>query len=90
MLYEKEGELVAQFKATVLVMPNGLLKIAGLPFDSDVYQSDLTVKVTYFNNVFTIIINLFQDPELQAVLKSALKPKKKKEAKKDEPAAKKA
>ncbi|CCD74015.1 Peptidase M24 domain-containing protein [Caenorhabditis elegans] len=74
VLYEKEGELVAQFKATVLVMPNGLLKIAGLPFDSDVYQSDLTVK----------------DPELQAVLKSALKPKKKKEAKKDEPAAKKA
>ncbi|CAI2351299.1 unnamed protein product [Caenorhabditis sp. 36 PRJEB53466] len=71
VLYEKEGELVAQFKATVLVMPNGLLKITGLPFDSDVYQSDITVK----------------DAELQTVLKSALKPKKKKEAKKDEPAA---
>ncbi|EGT46940.1 hypothetical protein CAEBREN_29895 [Caenorhabditis brenneri] len=71
VLYEKEGELVAQFKATVLVMPNGLLKIAGLPFDSDVYQSELSVK----------------DAELQTVLKSALKPKKKKEAKKEEPAA---
>ncbi|EFP02575.1 hypothetical protein CRE_02394 [Caenorhabditis remanei] len=71
VLYEKEGELVAQFKATVLVMPNGLLKIAGLPFDSDTYQSELSVK----------------DAELQTVLKSALKPKKKKEVKKEEPAA---
>uniref|UniRef100_A0A8R1DVV1 Peptidase_M24 domain-containing protein n=1 Tax=Caenorhabditis japonica TaxID=281687 RepID=A0A8R1DVV1_CAEJA len=71
VLYEKEGEFVAQFKATVLVMPNGLLKIAGLPLDTEVYQSDVTVK----------------DPELQTVLKSALKPKKKKEAKKDDAAA---
>ncbi|ULT96538.1 hypothetical protein L5515_011940 [Caenorhabditis briggsae] len=74
VLYEKEGDFVAQFKATVLVMPNGLLKIAGLPFDSDVYQSERSV----------------QDADLQTVLKSALKPKKKKEAKKEEPAAKKA
>uniref|UniRef100_A0A1I7UB84 Peptidase_M24 domain-containing protein n=1 Tax=Caenorhabditis tropicalis TaxID=1561998 RepID=A0A1I7UB84_9PELO len=71
VLYEKEGEFVAQFKATVLVMPNGLLKIAGLPFDTDSYQSDLSIK----------------DAELQTVLKSALKPKKKKEAKKEEPTA---
>ncbi|PIC35313.1 hypothetical protein B9Z55_014707 [Caenorhabditis nigoni] len=72
VLYEKEGDFVAQFKATVLVMPNGLLKIAGLPFDSDVYQSERSV----------------QDADLQTVLKSALKPKKKKEAKKEEPAKK--
>ncbi|CAO4374642.1 unnamed protein product [Caenorhabditis nigoni] len=74
VLYEKEGEFVAQFKATVLVMPNGLLKIAGLPFDSEVYQSERSVR----------------DKDLQTVLKSALKPKKKKETKKEEPAAKKA
>ncbi|CAB3410100.1 unnamed protein product [Caenorhabditis bovis] len=72
VLYEAKGDFVAQFKATVLVMPNGLLKITGLPFDSDVYQADASLK----------------DPELIAILKSALKPKKKKETKKEgEPAA---
>ncbi|CAL2041022.1 unnamed protein product [Caenorhabditis brenneri] len=71
VLYEKEGEFVAQFKATVLVMPNGLLKIAGLPLDSEVYKSKFSVK----------------DEILQKILASALKPKKKKVAKKPVPAA---
>ncbi|CAI5449572.1 unnamed protein product [Caenorhabditis angaria] len=72
VLYEKEGEFVAQFKATVLVMPNGLLKITGLPLETEVYESEATLK----------------DPELVTIFKSALKPKKKKDAaKKDAPAA---
>jgi len=40
VLYEKEGEFVAQFKATVLLMPNGSHKITGLPFDPSMYQSE--------------------------------------------------
>lgn len=40
VLFEKEGELVAQFKTTVLLMPNGSVKITGVPFDPSLYQSN--------------------------------------------------
>lgn len=51
------GEFVAQFKFTVLLMPNGPMRITAGPFDSDVYQSDKTVedeelKVYYFKVCF--------------------------------------
>lgn len=48
-------------------MPNGLLKIAGLPLEEDLYQTDLKI----------------EDEQLAALLKEALKPKKKKGAKKE-------
>jgi len=35
VLFEREGEHVAQFKFTVLLMPNGPLKITGADFDPD-------------------------------------------------------
>lgn len=35
VLYEREGEFVAQFKFTVLLMPNGPLKITGADFDPE-------------------------------------------------------
>lgn len=38
--YEKEGEFVAEFKFTVLIMPNNTMKITGLPLDLEVYQSE--------------------------------------------------
>lgn len=38
------GEFVAQFKYTVLIMPNGYHKITGLPFEADVYESEKTVE----------------------------------------------
>ena len=38
------GEYVAQFKFTVLLMPNGPMKITGLPFDVDSYVSEHTVE----------------------------------------------
>jgi len=41
--YEKEGELVAEFKFTVLIMPNNTMKITGLPVDLDSYQTDNTI-----------------------------------------------
>ena len=40
VLYEKEGEFVAQFKFTVLLMPSGSHKITGLPCDLDLYESE--------------------------------------------------
>jgi methionine aminopeptidase len=49
--YEKENEFVAEFKLTVLIMPNNTMKITGLPVDLEVYQSenqilDENIKVT--------------------------------------------
>jgi len=35
VLYERDGEFVAQFKFTVLLMPNGPLKITGADFDPE-------------------------------------------------------
>ncbi|XP_053207642.1 proliferation-associated protein 2G4-like [Panonychus citri] len=40
VLFEKEGEFVAQFKFTVLLMPSGSHKITGLPCDLDSYESE--------------------------------------------------
>ena len=49
--FEKEGEFVAEFKYTVLLMPNGTMKITGLPvelenFSTDNQITDEAVKVT--------------------------------------------
>ena len=37
------GEYVAQFKFTVLLMPNGPLRITGGPFDQDLVNSSLSL-----------------------------------------------
>ncbi|KAK6016974.1 putative DNA-binding protein, partial [Ostertagia ostertagi] len=58
-------------RPTVLIMSNGLLKIAGLPYDASIIETDAKLK----------------DPELIATLNSQLKKKKKKPAKKEAPAA---
>jgi len=76
VLYEKNGEFVAQYKHTVILMPNGPLKITGLPFEEGIYKSDC--KVT--------------NPESVALLstsisKNAAKKKKKKAGKGLEEAA---
>jgi len=68
VLYEREGEVVAQFKATVLIMPSGLLKITGLPFESELYESEYKV----------------EDKKLADLIKSSLKPGKNKTKKKKE------
>uniref|UniRef100_A0A8D2PSF2 Peptidase M24 domain-containing protein n=1 Tax=Zosterops lateralis melanops TaxID=1220523 RepID=A0A8D2PSF2_ZOSLA len=44
VLYEKEGEFVAQFKFTVLLMPNGPMRITSGPFEPELYKSDLDVQ----------------------------------------------
>ena len=38
------GEFVAQFKFTVLLMTNGPMKITGLPFDAELYQTEYSVE----------------------------------------------
>lgn len=40
VMQERPGELVAQFKYTVLVLPHGILKVTGLNFDKDIYITD--------------------------------------------------
>ncbi|KAI6206926.1 Peptidase-M24 domain-containing protein [Aphelenchoides besseyi] len=62
VMVEKDSDIVAHFKATALVLPNGIFKTAGLPFESDVYQTDLKVEDAFLSNL----------------LKEQLKPKKKK------------
>merc|ERR1712212_195564 len=66
VLYEKEGEHVAQFKFTVLLMPNGPQKITGLPFDAALYKSEKSI----------------EDQEIQTLLKQSANPKAAKKKKK--------
>ncbi|XP_053672736.1 proliferation-associated protein 2G4 [Anopheles nili] len=44
VLYEKHNEYVAQFKYTVLVLPNGLKVVTGYPFDATCYESEHSVQ----------------------------------------------
>ncbi|XP_046684240.1 proliferation-associated protein 2G4 [Homalodisca vitripennis] len=65
VLYEKANEVVVQFKFTVLLMPNGPHRITGLPFEMDLYQSELAIS----------------DPELKTILNTSAKANKKKKKK---------
>ncbi|XP_062519204.1 proliferation-associated protein 2G4-like [Corticium candelabrum] len=76
VLYEKDGEFVAQFKFTVLLMPNGPMRITQGPFNSNEVLSQYGV----------------EDEELKSLLatsanKKAQKKKKKKKAAKAADAA---
>ncbi|KAJ3587120.1 hypothetical protein NHX12_013510 [Muraenolepis orangiensis] len=66
VLQEKEGEFVAQFKFTVLLMANGPLRITNSLFDPDMYKSELEV----------------EDAELKALLQSSASRKAQKKKKK--------
>merc|ERR1712223_8212 len=66
VLYEKESESVAQFKFTVLLMPNGPHRITGLPFEEELYSSEHSVK----------------DADIQKLLKTSANPKAAKKKKK--------
>eukprot|EP00058_Branchiostoma_floridae_P019926 XP_002605416.1 hypothetical protein BRAFLDRAFT_278505 [Branchiostoma floridae] len=73
VLYEREGEFVAQFKFTVLLMPNGNIRLTEGPFDPDMIKSEHQVT----------------DEKIKAVLSSsanrkAAKKKKKKASKQAE------
>lgn len=76
VFYEKEGEFVAQFKFTVLLMPNGPLRITQGPLNLEEYESDKKI----------------EDKEMLALLQTSIskrnaKKKKKKAASKAAEAA---
>ncbi|ESO96493.1 hypothetical protein LOTGIDRAFT_115903 [Lottia gigantea] len=57
VLYEKEGQLVAQFKFTVILMPNGTVQLTELPFDISLYESEHSIQdeeTKVFNNIQSI------------------------------------
>merc|ERR1712109_424691 len=66
VLFDKEGAYVAQYKFTVLLMPNGPHKITGLPFDESLYKSEHSI----------------EDAEIQKLLKTSANPKAAKKKKK--------
>merc|ERR1712024_430885 len=59
VLFDKEGSHVAQYKFTVLLMPNGPHKITGLPFDEALIKSEKTI----------------EDEEIVKLLKTSANPK---------------
>merc|ERR1719491_243149 len=64
--FDKEGAHVAQYKFTVLLMPNGPHKITGLPFDESLYKSEKSLA----------------DVEILKLLKTSANPKAAKKKKK--------
>jgi len=59
------GEFVAQFKFTLLLMPNGPMKITGLTFDETLYESEnsvtdeeMKVAAAYKPQVFDLYIQI--------------------------------
>ena len=84
--FEKEGEYVAEFKFTVLLMPNSTMKITGLPLEFDSYQTensitDETLKVLiYYFDLFIFFFNFFMNL-LKNLLALSLTQKKKKKKK---------
>jgi len=66
VLFDKEGAHVAQYKFTVLLMPNGPHKITGLPFDEALYKSEKSL----------------EDVEILKLLKTSANPKAAKKKKK--------
>ncbi|CAF1486214.1 unnamed protein product [Didymodactylos carnosus] len=63
--HEKDGEFVAEFKFTLLLMPNGQLKITGFPLDPDHYESEYKI----------------QDQDIKQLLTSTVKRQQKKKKK---------
>jgi curved DNA binding protein len=51
VLFEKEDEIVAQFKFTTLLMPNGPMRITGLPFDGAHYESEHKIEDEEINKI---------------------------------------
>ncbi|KAG5680704.1 hypothetical protein PVAND_010195 [Polypedilum vanderplanki] len=44
VLYEKHNEFVAQFKSTLLLLPNGTVLATGIPIDVNLYESEYKVE----------------------------------------------
>merc|ERR1712036_145635 len=53
VLYEKDGEFVAQFKFTVLLMPNGPLRITQGAWNPEFLQSEYSIKDEELKKILT-------------------------------------
>lgn len=68
VLREREGEFVAQFKFTVLLLPGGTKRVTGIPFAQEgIMKTENEIK----------------DEELKKLLATSANPKKAKKKKKD-------
>lgn len=57
VLWEKEGEFVAQFKFTVLLMPNGPLRITQGPFDPEMFASEYSIEDEKIKAILTTSVS---------------------------------
>lgn len=57
VMQEKHGEIVAQFKYTVLVLPTGLLQVTGLPFEEELYSTECKIEDKEINDLLASSIS---------------------------------
>jgi hypothetical protein len=79
VLYEKNNEYVAQFKFTVLLLPNGVNLITGLPLEQSFYDSEHSVTADDLKELLATELKLTEEVKLPEA-KKPKKPKKKKVA----------
>lgn len=83
--YEKEGEFVAEFKYTVLIMPNGTMKITGIPLDLELYQSDKQITDEAIKNLLALSLSSKKKKKKKSVKKAGTaKPGEEEESSEDE------
>lgn len=70
VLFEKHNEIVAQFKNTVLILPNGLQVVTGCPFDVSCFESEHSVQDEEMKKLLESEIGL-ADAKKSAVAKLA-------------------
>jgi len=80
VLYEKHTEFVAQFKNTVLLLPNGLVIVTGYPMDVNLYESEYSMPDCALKVLLQSDLKLAQDLPAPPKEKKK-KPKKGKENK---------
>lgn len=56
-MQEKQTEFVAQFKYTVLVLSSGVLKVTGLPFEGELYDSECKIEDKEINDLLSTSIS---------------------------------
>ena len=66
------GEHVAQFKFTVLLMPNGPHRITGLPFEEELFSSEHSVKDADIQVRLLFCIDTQQNYRKEKVAKSTM------------------
>ena len=82
VLYEKEGELVAQFKQTVLLTSSGTQRITGLPLDLSLFESEHKVEDETLKSLLAQTVD-----EIKAPVKKDKPSKEKKVGEKGDAAA---